>query len=90
MVLNSATLPDLELVRKRASNQNKIDELRAKKAGLEQGGGPLRLQKQHASGKLTARERLDILVDRGTFQEVGLFARHRATYFGMSGKRARG
>ena len=66
MVLNSATLPDLELVRKRASNQEKIDELRAKKAELEQGGGPLRLQKQHASGKLTARERLDILVDRGT------------------------
>ncbi len=85
-VLNSVTVPELQLVRKPMSNQDKIAHLRAKKTETEQGGGPLRLQKQHASGKLTARERLDLLVDHGSFQEVGLFAKHRATYFGMSEK----
>ena len=38
------------------------------------------------AGKLTARERVERLVDRGSFQEIGLFARHRATYFGMADK----
>lgn len=84
MALNSDTIPDLEFAHKEISNRDKIAELRAKKAEVEQGGGPVRLQKQHASGKLTARERLELLVDRASFQEVGLFAKHRATYFGMS------
>src|SRR5579862_529090 len=86
MVINSAAIPELEVVRKPATTREKIAELRARKTEIEQGGGALRLQKQHASGKLSARERLDLLVDRDSFQEVGLFAKHRATYFGMSGK----
>src|SRR3954462_8575797 len=50
------------------------------------GGGPDRTEKQHSSGKLTARERVDLLVDGDTFQESGLFAAHKTKFFGMAGK----
>lgn len=86
MVINSAAIPELKVVGKQATTREKIAQLRTKKTEIEQGGGALRLQKQHASGKLSARERLDLLVDCDSFQEVGLFAKHRATHFGMSGK----
>jgi methylmalonyl-CoA carboxyltransferase large subunit len=66
---------------------DKISDLRARRAEIELGGGKERIEKQHASGKLTARERIDGLVDRGSFQEIGLFALHRATLFGMAGKK---
>jgi len=68
------------------SMTEKISELRAKRAELELGGGSERIEKHHASGKLTARERVAQLVDPGSFQEIGVFALHRATYFGMAGK----
>jgi methylmalonyl-CoA carboxyltransferase 12S subunit len=64
----------------------RIENLRKKRASIQQGGGNARIEKQHASGKLTARERIDQLVDRASFQEVGLFATHRATNLGMAGK----
>jgi len=48
-----------------------------------QGGGPARIEKQHEKGKLTARERLDLLLDEGTFVEQDMFVTHRATGFGM-------
>jgi methylmalonyl-CoA carboxyltransferase large subunit len=64
----------------------KISGLDAKRAELKQGGGQERIEKQHASGKLTARERIARLVDTGSFQEIGLFALHRSTYFGMADK----
>jgi methylmalonyl-CoA carboxyltransferase large subunit len=64
----------------------KVSGLNAKRAELELGGGAKRIEKQHAGGKLTARERVAKLVDPGSFQEIGLFALHRATYFGMAGK----
>ncbi|MGD0940433.1 MAG: acyl-CoA carboxylase subunit beta [Terracidiphilus sp.] len=64
----------------------KVSDLSAKRAQLEEGGGKERIEKQHASGKLTARERVARLVDAGSFQEIGLFAQHRSTYFGMAGK----
>ena len=47
------------------------------------GGGKERIQKQHAKGKLTARERVDILIDEGTFEELDTFVEHRAVDFGM-------
>jgi propionyl-CoA carboxylase beta chain len=47
------------------------------------GGGPERIQKQHAAGKLTARERIDLLLDPGTFVEMDRFKTHRCTDFGM-------
>jgi methylmalonyl-CoA carboxyltransferase large subunit len=64
----------------------KIDELRAKRAELELGGGQAGIDKQHKNGKLTARERVAKLVDDGTFQEIGLFAQHRCDFFGMENK----
>src|SRR6516164_4020305 len=64
----------------------KIAELRSRREQIEQGGGKQRIEKQHAAGKLTARERIQALVDCESFQEVGLFAKHRATYFGMAKK----
>lgn len=71
---------------KRKSIEDKISTLRAKRAEVEQGGGKERIDKQHAAGKLSARERIEKLVDRNSFQEIGLFARHRQTYFGMADK----
>ena len=64
----------------------KVASLEAKRAELKLGGGAARIEKQHASGKLTARERIAALVDAGSFQEIGVFAKHRSTYFGMDGK----
>ncbi|MGD0801063.1 MAG: acyl-CoA carboxylase subunit beta [Terracidiphilus sp.] len=63
-----------------------VTDLGAKRAELVLGGGQDRIKKQHESGKLTARERIARLADPGSFQEIGLFAVHRATYFGMAGK----
>ena len=62
---------------------NKLDDLRQKKAKILAGGGTKRIEKQHASGKLTARERLDILFDEGSFVELDAFVKHRCTNFGM-------
>ncbi len=50
---------------------------------LKAGGGEKSVQKQHESGKLTARERLDLLFDKGTFQETDLFVQHRSVNFGL-------
>ena len=69
-----------------ATMPERIAELRLKRAKIEEGGGKQRIQKHHQAGKLTARERIDKLVDRQSFQEIGLFAKHRATYFGMADK----
>ena len=54
------------------------------------GGGPEAIEKQHKKGKLTARERIDLLVDPGTFVEIDMFVTHRATEFGMDKKKALG
>ncbi|HYM82962.1 MAG TPA: acyl-CoA carboxylase subunit beta [Candidatus Dormibacteraeota bacterium] len=53
------------------------------RAEAVQGGGPVRVERQHAWGKLTARERLDLLLDPGSFQELDAFVVHRATEFGL-------
>lgn len=66
--------------------QEKIDDLRSRRKHILEGGGVEKLEKHRQSGKLTARERVDAMVDPNSFQEVGLFARHRATLFGMAGK----
>lgn len=63
-----------------------IADLQKKRAEILQGGGQARIDKQHASGKLTARERIVSLVDHRSFQEIGMFASHRSTYFGMADK----
>ncbi|WP_136715249.1 acyl-CoA carboxylase subunit beta [Halorientalis salina] len=63
-----------------------IEELRERKREAQLGGGKERIQRQHDKGKLTARERIDYLVDDGTFQEVDPFVEHRAQAFGMDEK----
>jgi methylmalonyl-CoA carboxyltransferase 12S subunit len=84
MSASTVATTDLKLVPKPATAQDKIAELRARKREIQQGGGSLRLDKHRASGKLTARERIEGLVDHNSFQEIGLFTKHRATYFGMA------
>lgn len=64
----------------------KLSDLERAKSRLELGGGAERIEKQHKSGKLTARERIQLLLDGDTFQESGLFAIHKAKYFGMADK----
>lgn len=66
--------------------EEKVADLRARRAEVQIGGGEGRIASQHGAGKLTARERIEGLVDPGSFQEIGVFARHRATYFGMAEK----
>jgi methylmalonyl-CoA carboxyltransferase large subunit len=68
------------------SMESLIEALRQKKEQLKQGGGPERLAKQKEQGKLSARQRIDALVDTESFEEFGLFAQHRQTQFGMAGK----
>jgi methylmalonyl-CoA carboxyltransferase 12S subunit len=68
------------------SRLEKLSQLEREKCRLRMGGGPERIEKQHRSGKLTARERLDLLVDRDTLQESGIFVAHKAKHFGMEGK----
>jgi acetyl-CoA carboxylase carboxyltransferase component len=61
----------------------KIKRLRELKAQAKLGGGQKRIERQHAAGKLTARERLDLLLDEGSFREVDALVTHRATGFGV-------
>ncbi len=68
------------------SMQERLAELRKRRDEAKLGGGADRLEKHRASGKLTARERVDALVDTGSFEETGMFAQHRATLFGMADK----
>src|SRR5512147_784948 len=66
--------------------EERMHELERRRVVVRKGGGDDRIEKQHKAGKLTARERVDRLVDPSSFQEIGLFAQHRAVLFGMSGK----
>ncbi|MFP4145961.1 MAG: acyl-CoA carboxylase subunit beta [Phycisphaeraceae bacterium] len=65
---------------------DRIEELRERKKKLMQMGGEKRIEKQHSKGKLTARERIEHLVDEDSFQEQYAFARHRCVHFGMQEK----
>jgi propionyl-CoA carboxylase beta chain len=65
------------------STAEKIKKLEAMNAEAMIGGGEDRIVKQHEKGKLTARERIDLLLDENSFQEIGKFVTHRATDFGM-------
>ncbi|MDX1981259.1 MAG: acyl-CoA carboxylase subunit beta [Bryobacteraceae bacterium] len=62
---------------------NRLDELRRRHAAAEAGGGEQRRQRQHAEGKLSARERVDLLLDEGSFEELDKLVRHRCRDFGM-------
>lgn len=65
------------------SDDPNIRELRELKAQSRQGGGPERIQAQHDRGRLTARERIDLLLDKGSFREIDPFVVHRTNDFGL-------
>ncbi len=68
----------------------KIQRLRELKAQAKLGGGVQRIEQQHAKGKLTARERLDLLLDKGSFRELDAFVVHRSHDFGLDKQRILG
>ena len=69
------------------SDDSRIDHLHAMRQQARQGGGPKRVERHHAQGKLTARERIHRLLDRGSFQEIGMFVTHRTAGFGLEEKK---
>jgi len=68
----------------------RLQELRRRSDEAEAGGGVERREKEHKAGKLTARERIHLLLDEGTFEELDKFVRHRCTDFGMEDQRPAG
>ena len=72
------------------SMRKQLDELNKLRAQSEMGGGESRVKTQHERGKLSARERLDLLLDEGSFVELDRFVVHRATDFGLADKRILG
>jgi len=67
-----------------------LEELERRRAEARAGGGERRVQSQHAKGKLTARERIELLVDEGSFEEFDMFVEHRVTDFGMADQKVAG
>jgi propionyl-CoA carboxylase beta chain len=72
------------------SNDERLRRLAELRAQARLGGGSARIERQHAAGKLTARERLDLLLDPGSFVELDAFVTHRATDFGLAEQRILG
>ena len=70
--------------------EDRLDELRSREAEAREGGGADRLAAQHAKGKLGARERLDLLLDPGSFFELDMFVTHRTDEFGLDSQRIPG
>ena len=73
--------------RERDEVPEKIRHLRELRRQAREGGGAERVAKQHEAGKLTARERLDLLLDENSFHELGMFVTHRASDFGLAERR---
>ena len=65
------------------SNKDKVRQLVERRGQARLGGGQKRIDSQHAKGKLTARERVELLLDEGSFEEMDMFVEHRCTNFGM-------
>mgnify|MGYP006278243407 CR=1 FL=1 len=72
------------------NRKDKFDELSERREKVLLGGGRKRIEKIHESGRLTARERIHILFDEGTFQETGVFVTHRSNWPGMADKKMMG
>ena len=70
--------------------KEKLEEYRKRKAEAELGGGPEKIEIQHQKGKLMARERINILLDPGSFQELDLFVEHQCRDFDMENKKIPG
>ena len=67
-----------------------LEQLEAKREQARMGGGERRVEAQHRKGKLTARERLELLLDEGTFEEWDMFVEHRCVDFGMQDQKIPG
>src|SRR5215212_6413716 len=67
-----------------------LEKLETRRANARLGGGQTRIDAQHKRGKLTARERLELLMDRGSFEEFDMFVEHRSADFGMENSRIPG
>src|SRR5918999_1543226 len=80
---------DQDVLSRRALEE-RIDELRSKKREALEAGGAEAVERQHARGKLTARERIELLLDPGSFVETDMLARHRVHAFGMQRTRPYG
>lgn len=70
--------------------RERLEELRRRNEAAEAGGGAARLERQHREGKLSARERAELLLDEGTFEELDRLVTHRATDFDLASQRAPG
>ena len=68
----------------RSGVQERLDELHRKREQSQLGGGQRRIDAQHGKGKLTARERIAMLMDEGTFEEIDRFAVHQSSEFGLA------
>jgi len=79
----SKTAPNLK-------RHDALDELRKRSAEAEEGGGAERREREHKAGKLGARERIDLLLDEGSFEELDKFVRHHCQDFGMEEQRPAG
>src|SRR6202049_2542950 len=89
-------LPEESLPEKNAAasakekHHDRMEELRRQSAEAEAGGGPERREREHQAGKLAARERIHLLLDEGTFEELDKFVRHGCVDFGMQEQRPAG
>ena len=70
--------------------QDRFEELHRRNLAAEAGGGPERIERQHKAGKKTARERLEVLLDKGSFAELDRFVLHQSNDFGMDAQRIPG
>src|SRR6202162_6308039 len=66
-----------------AAMKDMLERLDQRRAGARLGGGEKRIEAQHKRGKLTARERMELLMDKGSFEELDMFVEHRSAEFGM-------
>jgi propionyl-CoA carboxylase beta chain len=83
-------VPQTVSATKSDSHERNLAELEARHAIAEEGGGAVRRERERKAGKLSARERIDFLLDEGTFEETDKFVTHRATDFGMAEQRVPG
>src|SRR5260370_9659942 len=67
-----------------------LEKLEERRGRARAGGGQARIEAQHKRGKLTARERLELLMDKGSFEELDMFVEHRSADFGMEKSRIPG
>jgi len=67
--------------------QELLEQLETRRAEARLGGGQKRIDAQHGKGKLTARERIEVLLDEGSFEEFDMYVTHRCTDFGMKNRK---